>query len=135
MPNAARRIVNCRFGEVAINGEALNVGNAVFVGEDAEVTENCDWSQHWRWDVDLPNAEQTLIRGDGALTLHRTSSVIGVLDMFPGTEWRLRLDRTTAPPGRVTDPHKLPGPGHPVHGRGHLQHQPRCRKLPRYESR
>ena len=49
--NAARRIVYCRFGELAINGETLSAGNAVFVGEDAEITGECDWSQLWRWEV------------------------------------------------------------------------------------
>lgn len=108
---SARRIVYCSFGEVTINGEALSDGHAVFVGEDAKITGKCGWSQLWRWEVDLPHAERPLIRGDGVLTLHRMSRVIGMLDMDPGTEWLFRLDQITAPPGRVTDPHKHPGPG------------------------
>lgn len=108
---AARRIVYCRFGEVAINGETLSAGNAVYAGEDAEVTGRADWSHLWRWEVDLPNAEATQMQGTDILSLHRMSRVAGMLDMVPGTEWLFRLDQITAPPGRVTDPHKHPGPG------------------------
>ena len=108
---AGRRIVYCRFGEVTLNGERLGVDEARYVGEDL-ILEGFDaWSQIWRWEVDLPNAEKALLRGEGILSLHQMSRVIGMLDMAPGTEWLFRLDQITAPPGRVTDPHRHPGPG------------------------
>lgn len=108
---ADQRIIYCRFGGVEINGQPLAAGDAVYTGEDIEITSAADWSQVWRWEVDLPNVAKTLMTGEGVLSMHRMSRVIGMLDMQPGSEWLFRLDQITAPPGRVTDPHKHPGPG------------------------
>ena len=105
------RILYCRYGEVRVNGEVLTAQNAVAVSGEAQIIGVADWSQLFRWECDLPNAEPTLLTGDGTLSLHRMSRVIGMLDMAPGTEWLFRLDQITAPAGRVTDPHKHPGPG------------------------
>ncbi len=107
----ARRIIYCRFGEASVNGAALTAGNAVYAGGETAMSGASDWTQLWRWEVDLPNADASLLAAEGALSLHRMSRVIGMLDMAPGTEWLFRLDQITAPPGRVTDPHKHPGPG------------------------
>ena len=108
---AARRILFCRFGAVEINGEALAAGQSRYVDDDMAVAGAADWSQLWRWEVDLPNAEPARLDGTGVLSLHRMSRVIGMLRMEPGSEWLFRLDRITAPAGRVTDPHQHPGPG------------------------
>ena len=98
--NADQPILYCRFGRAEINATPLAAGDAVYVGEDFEITSTADWSQVWRWDVDLPNAERALLVGEGVLSMHRMSRVIGMLDMAPGSEWLFRLDQITAPAGR-----------------------------------
>ena len=108
---AARRILHCRFGAVTVNGAALAAGESRYVGEEVEVAGEADWSQIWRWEIDLPNAEPGRLDGAGVLSLHRMSRVITMLTMEPGSEWLFRLDQITAPAGRVTDPHQHPGPG------------------------
>ena len=105
------RIVYCRFGKVKLNGETLAADDACYVGEDMVIEGVADWSQIWRWEVDLPDAEQTLLSGRGVLTHHCMSRVITMHTMEPGTEWIFCQDQINAPLGRVTDPHKHPGPG------------------------
>lgn len=108
---ATNRIVYCRHGAVTVNSVNLHAGEAMAVEGEMRVSGSLDWSQLFRWECDLPNADATLLAGDGVLSLHRMSRVIGMLDMAPGTEWLFRLDQITAPANRVTDPHKHPGPG------------------------
>ena len=108
---AVPRIVYVRSGEVEINGETFVAGEATAASAELEVTGVADWSQLWRWEVDLPNKPHTLLSGMGLLTQHRMSRLITMLDMPFGSEWLLRLDQITPPAGRVSDPHVHPGPG------------------------
>ena len=108
---ATTRIVFCRHGAVTLNGVELNAGDARAVEGELVVSGKAEWSQLFRWECDLPNAEATLLTGANVLSLHRMSRVIGMLDMVAGSDWLFRLDQITAPPNRVTDPHKHPGPG------------------------
>ena len=105
------RLVHVRFGEVAIDGRAVKAGETAEVRGGAGISGVADWSWLWRWEIDLPNAPRALLEDAGALTLHRMSRVITMLDMPQGSEWLFRLDQVTAPAGRVTDPHEHPGPG------------------------
>lgn len=108
---AGNRILFVRFGEVTVNGESYAAGQSLYCGEDVTLEGGAEWSQLWRWEVDLPNGEHTLLDGEGVLSHMRMSRVITALTMPKGSEWLFRLDQITAPPGRVTDPHQHPGPG------------------------
>ena len=105
------RIVFVRFGEVTANGQSYVAGQAFFCGEDLVLEGSADWSQLWRWEVDLPNFDHALLDGFGVLSHMRMSRVITALDMPAESQWLFRLDQITAPAGRVTDPHQHPGPG------------------------
>ncbi len=105
------RILYVRFGRARINGLEVNAQDAIYASSCKSVEGLADWTQIWRWEVDFPIADQSLMSGEGVLSLHRMSRVIGMLDIRPGTDWLFRLDQITAPPNRVTDPHKHPGPG------------------------
>lgn len=109
--SATNRIVYCRHGRVTINGTTISAGDAIAVIGDMDVAGEEEWSHLYRWECDLPNADATLLNGSNTLSLHRMSRVISMLDMAAGTQWLFRLDQITAPAGRVTDPHKHPGPG------------------------
>ena len=98
-------------GQVRDCGAKLQAGEAPSLDAEAHIEAAAEWSQLYRWECDLPNAEPTLPAGENTLSLHRMSRVVGMLNVAPGTDWLFRLDQITAPPGRVTDPHKHSGLG------------------------
>ncbi len=105
------RVLFVRHGAVSINGASARAGDAVAASDGYVLTGDADWSQVWRWEIDLPNEPLMMLDGTGILSLHRMSRVITMLNMPAGSDWLLRLDQITAPAGRVTDPHQHPGPG------------------------
>ena len=105
------RVLYVRDGEVAVNGQVLRAGESAAASEGYEVEGRAEWSQVWRWEVDLPNRPHTLLAGSDVLTMHRMSRLITTLDLARGSEWLFRLDQITSRPGHVSDPHTHPGPG------------------------
>lgn len=105
------RLLYVRDGEVAVNGRVLQAGESAAASGGYEVVGRAEWSQVWRWEVDLPNRPHTLLQGDGLLTIHRMSRLITTLDMARGSEWLFRLDQITSRAGHISDPHTHPGPG------------------------
>jgi len=108
---AANRLFYVRFGEVTINGETYRPDDAFYCGDEVEMSGVADWSQVWRWELNLPNAEQKLMEGSNLLSMLRMSRVITSLEMPEGSQWLMRLDRVMPPAGRVADRHQHPGPG------------------------
>ena len=105
------RLLYVRHGEVAVNGQVLGAGDSVAASEGCEVEGRAEWSQVWRWELDLPSRPHTALQGDGLLTIHRMSRLITTLDLVRGSEWLLRLDQITSRAGHISDPHTHPGPG------------------------
>ncbi|WP_428115331.1 hypothetical protein [Candidatus Poriferisodalis sp.] len=105
------RLLYVRDGEVALNGRDLRAGESAAASEGCEVAGSAEWSEIWRWEVDLPNSPPASIEGSGVLTIHRMSRLITTLDMARGSEWLFRLDQITSRAGHVSDPHTHPGPG------------------------
>ena len=108
---AANRMLYVRFGEVSINGKNYKPDDAIFCGDDLEIAGVAEWSQVWRWELDLPNQPPALMDGTGLLSQLRMSRVITTLEMPEGSNWLFRLDSITDPPGRIADRHQHPGPG------------------------
>lgn len=105
------RVVYVRDGEVAVNGQILRAGESAAASAGYELTGRAEWSQVWRWEVDLPNRPHTLLAGSDVLTMHRMSRLITTLDLARGSEWLFRLDQITSRAGHISDPHTHPGPG------------------------
>lgn len=108
---AAHRLFYVRFGEVTINGTTYAPDDAFYCGNEVEMSGIADWSQVWRWEIDLPNQPPKMMDGMGLLTHLRMSRVITSLEMPEGSDWLFRLDRILPPPGRIADRHQHPGPG------------------------
>lgn len=108
---AAHRLFYVRHGAVAINGQAMNAGSAIYLGGPAALAPNAEWSQVWRWELAPPNAAPVLLQGQGSFSSLRMSRVIATLHMPSGSQWLYRLDQIVSAAGRVADRHQHPGPG------------------------
>jgi len=108
---AAHRLVYVRHGRVAVNGTAMNAGEAVYCGEPLALQSAGEWGQLWRWELAAPNAAPQLHQGMGALSSLRMARVITTHAMPEGSRWLLRLDQITTAAGRIADRHQHPGPG------------------------
>ena len=108
---AAHRLFYVRHGAVAINGQTLDGGSAIYSGAPATLAAVAEWSQVWRWELAQPNAAPVLLGGEGSLSSLRMSRVIATLEMPAGSRWLFRLDQITAVAGRIANRHQHPGPG------------------------
>ncbi len=108
---ALHRLLYVRHGRVAINGQMLSAGEALYCDAPVALQASADWSQLWRWELALPNAAPLLHDGDGVMSGLRMSRVISNLAMLDGTRWLFRLDQITTTTGRIADRHQHPGPG------------------------
>jgi len=109
--DAAHRFLFVRHGEVTANGAPLAEDAFAYFDGPLTLEATADWSQVWRWEMALPNAEPLLLRNDDTLSSLRLSRVVTHLDMQEGDEWLFRLDTLTSAPGRVTPRHQHHGPG------------------------
>ena len=108
---ALHRLLYVRHGRVAINGQMLSAGEALYCDAPVALQASADWSQLWRWELALPNAAPALYEGDGVMSSLRMSRVISNLAMLDGTRWLFRLDQITTTTARIADRHRHPGPG------------------------
>lgn len=108
---AAHRLFYVRHGAVAIHGQTMDAGSAIYSDSPASPAAKAEWSQVWRWELALPNAAPVLLQGQGSFSSLRMSRVIATLDMPPGSRWLFRLDQITSAAGRIADRHQHPDPG------------------------
>jgi hypothetical protein len=108
---AAHRLVYVRHGSVMVNGQAMEVDQALYCDGPLSLETAGGWSQLWRWELAPPNGAPMLHEGMGVLSSLRMARVITNLAMLPGTRWLLRLDRIVSAAGRIADRHQHPGPG------------------------
>jgi hypothetical protein len=108
---AAHRLLYIRHGSVEIDGQPMNAGAAVYLGNAVAMKSAGEWCQVWRWELASPNAAPALLEGEGVFSSLRMSRVIMTLPMPEGSRWLLRLDQIITGQGRIADRHQHPGPG------------------------
>jgi hypothetical protein len=108
----AHRLLYVRHGAVAVDGQSMNAGEAVYCdGPVALRSAAATWCQIWRWELAPVNAAPLVLDGAEVLSSLRMSRVIAGLAMPQGSRWLFRLDQITSAAGRVADRHQHPGPG------------------------
>lgn len=108
--NAQHSIYFVREGAVAVNDQTLNVDEAVYKRDPADVSAGADGATLWRWDFVRTDSPLNLAKGEAVSSRLKMARPVTMFELYPKSKWIFKLDCIVKHTG-TTGLHSHPGSG------------------------
>lgn len=109
--DARPRVIYVARGSVDVDGETVTADNAQSSLEAVPVRAMTDGAVLWRWEIAPSGAQPELAVGSGVASRLALEAPLTTLPFDEGSQWLLRCDSVSFPPGGCAYTHTHQGPG------------------------